>query len=99
MLGITVFFDQIRAVGRSYLVSQCVPDKDRRFLKRSAVMEHCLTPLWMIMHFGMVIGAAMRRSITWGGISYKVTRRNQTQILNDPRQQMLDDRIDSEASR
>ena len=52
-----------------------------RKIARTGLIEHCLTPVYMILH-GLIIGSTWFMSkVTWGGVRYKVGGVNKTRVL------------------
>lgn len=63
--------DQLRALGRRRLVASLFESADANRLRPSMLIEHLGTPLYMAVHFAIVVHALILRQITWAGITYR----------------------------
>jgi ceramide glucosyltransferase len=79
-----VFFtgQLIRAILRQKMMLKLLPD-DAVGIKRAAPADIFGNCLWSWVLFGCIFTSALRRTITWRGIRYKLISPTETIILND----------------
>lgn len=74
--------DQFRAAGRFKIIRTVFDEADLEKLRRTRLLEHCATPLWMAVH-GLLAGSALFMGhVSWSGITYRVSDRQKTNIIS-----------------
>jgi hypothetical protein len=73
--------DALRAVMRSRGARNLLPADTPLTDRRTWYLELLCTPLWMTLHFLIILSSAFGRSITWAGITYDLRQPNDVRIV------------------
>jgi len=77
--------DQFRSLARQQVYLSLFPENGiQRKLFSASWLEHMLTPLWMLLHWLLLISTWTQNKITWAGITYRIITKDKTRILNRP---------------
>lgn len=77
--------DQFRSLARQQIYLSLFPENGiQRKLFSASWLEHMLTPLWMLLHWLLLISTWTQSRITWAGITYRILGKDKTRVLNRP---------------
>ncbi|MDF2376826.1 MAG: glycosyltransferase [Verrucomicrobiales bacterium] len=77
--------DQFRSLARQQVYLSLFPENGiQRKLFSASWLEHMLTPLWMLLHWVLLLSTWKQSRITWAGITYRIIAKDKTRILNRP---------------
>jgi hypothetical protein len=82
-LAAAYVIDQFRALFRQQIyLSLFQEDGIRRRLFSVGWLEHMLTPMWMMLHWMILVSTLMQSKITWAGTQYRILSKSKTRILS-----------------
>lgn len=71
-LAVVAGANQARALIRRRIVRRAFGDETARKMRRTHLIDHTLTPVWMTLNLALLLSAAVGRTITWRGITYRM---------------------------
>ncbi|MCG8602391.1 MAG: hypothetical protein MI807_19760 [Verrucomicrobiales bacterium] len=82
-LAAAYIIDQFRAMFRQQIYLSLFPeDGIRRKLFSAGWLEHMLTPIWMMLHWLILVSTWTQSKITWAGTQYRILSKSKTRILS-----------------
>lgn len=82
-LAAAYIIDQFRAMFRQQIYLSLFPeDGIRRKLFSAGWLEHMLTPVWMMLHWLILVSTWTQSKITWAGTQYRILSKSKTRILS-----------------
>nr|AHZ46170.1 glycosyl transferase [uncultured bacterium 12-5D] len=79
---VNLFIDQPRAILRMRVVNTLFDTPHLERIKKTRLVEHLGTPLWMTVHALLAISALFMGKVCWAGITYRVFDRKKVEILS-----------------
>ncbi len=84
-LAAAYVIDQFRALARQQIYLSLFEEHGiRRKLFAASWLEHMLTPLWMVLHWLLLVSTWSQSRITWAGIRYRILSKSKTKVLSRP---------------
>lgn len=84
-LAAAYIIDQFRALARQQIYLSLFEEHGiRRKLFEASWLEHMLTPIWMVLHWLLVVSTWTQSRITWAGIRYRILSKSKTKVLKRP---------------
>jgi len=81
-LAAAYVIDQFRSLARQQVYLSLFKDPAiRRKLFSASWLEHMLTPVWMLLHWLVVVSTWPQSRITWAGITYRILSPSKTRVL------------------
>ncbi len=78
-----IAIDQFRAAARQRIYYSLFKEEGiRTRLNAVGWMEHMLTPVWMTLHWLIVVSTWTKRKIQWAGVTYRILSYKRTEILD-----------------
>lgn len=72
VLGVVFVANQMRATFRRQAVQRVLGDQTFKQLRWTFILDRWATPLWMTMHWLLMLRALWGRTMRWRGISYRL---------------------------
>ncbi len=77
--------DQFRGLARQQVYLSLFPQNEiRRKLFAACWLEHMLTPVWMLLHWFIIMSTWTQNRIVWAGVHYRIISKSKTRILARP---------------
>ncbi len=74
--------DQFRALARQQVYLSLFRDNAaRQKIFASSWLEHMLTPLWITLHWLLLVSTWTQNRITWAGVNYRILSKSKTRVL------------------
>lgn len=84
-IAVAYVIDQFRALARQQVYLSLFPENGiRSKLFAACWLEHMLTPIWMFLHWILLISTWTQNRIQWAGIDYRIHSKSKTEILHRP---------------
>ncbi len=79
---VNLFIDQPRAALRIRLAGRLFDSSHAQDIRKTRVLEHLATPLWMALHGLLAASALLMGHVSWSGVTYRVYDRQKIDILS-----------------